>query len=775
MKTSSRRPSSAALLLVAVAAVAVRPAAAASVQHPAQEASSWSVQVVDRRSGAPLDGVRVAFPDYGVARFTDGTGTVPGQGSRRSIRIVVVRLGYADMDTTVVIPRTGGKMVQVGLDRAAIALPPLTVAAERRTTSRELHRLMFDREVAVGAIGITQTEIQAVPPVGEPDVFRSLQAFAGVSSVNDMTGQLFVRGGGADQVAVLVDGAPVFGPYHMLGLFGTFNPEAVESVEFFRGSVPARYGGSLSGVLSATQHMGGSSGTRLRGGLSVLGLRVTADGALPWGGVRWLAAGRRASVDVARLGMPYSFQDMNLGVEVHPGEEHRVRLSAFASTDNFEWDSEGPSGFGSFRSEWSNVASSLSWAWARGDRISSRFVAYHSRYRGSRTEGAAEAPIAGSATTSRIGASGARAGLTVRGEHTGFRAGVALEQGPVQLIGSEQGGYAEGAASGSYLHATAFVEGERWIGPLRLAPGVRVGSERRSAQTFVEPRLSLRWRMSSFAVSASLDRNYQFISVLRDAYSLVPGARMWFLHGEKQPAAVADGASVSVDAWKGDDWTATVAGWARRFRGTPHWRPAQSRTLSELEFHDGTAHGVDATVQKHGGRLRGWVSYQWAKVKYSDRNGDEYYPQWDRRHEAEGVLAADVLDDLTLSLRATVGSGAPFWFPAGGFSALRFDPLQSPGPPNYWTGSDQITIWSNAQARVPTYARYDLAVRYSIRWGSWSLTPYASVVNATGRENILHYEFVGYRNGDDESSGWGDPWYQQQLPLVPFVGIDFSF
>ena len=199
------------------------------------------------------------------------------------------------------------------------------------------------------------------------------------------------------------------------------------------------------------------------------------------------------------------------------------------------------------------------------------------------------------------------------------------------------------------------------------------------------------------------------------------------------------------------------------------------RNLSELEFHDGTAHGIDATVQKHGGRLRGWVSYQWAVVRYSDHDAAEYHPQWDRRHEAEGVLATDVSDDLTVSLRGTVGSGAPFWFPAGGFSALRFDPLQGGGAPTYWTGSDNITIWSGVQGRVPTYARYDLSVRYSMRWGSWSIVPYASVVNVTGRENILHYEFVGYRNRSDEESGRGEPWYQQQLPLVPFVGIDFSF
>lgn len=97
------------------------------------------------------------------------------------MRVLATRLGYADLDTLVQVPQDGS-VVEFRLERDAVALPPLTVAAERRMTSRELHRTMFDREVVVGAVGMTQAEIKAVPTVGEPDVFRSLQAAAGIES-----------------------------------------------------------------------------------------------------------------------------------------------------------------------------------------------------------------------------------------------------------------------------------------------------------------------------------------------------------------------------------------------------------------------------------------------------------------------------------------------------------------------------------------------------------------------------------------------------------------
>ena len=578
------------------------PSLARGAQVPSPGA--WAVRTVDDPTGNPLDGALVSYPEHGTTRLTDGRGLAEGQGpggSGSRVRVMITRLGYAVMDTLVAVP-AAGVVVDLRLVRSAIALPALTVEAERRMTSRELHSVMFDREIAVGAVGVTQAEIKAVPPLLEADLVRSLQAFAGVSSVNDYSGELFVRGGGSDQVAVLLEGAPVFAPYHLFGYFGAFNTDAIESVEFYRGSIPARYGGALSGVVSARQVTGADDGTRLSGGISLLGLRIAASGAVPWGGVRWLAATRRASVNVARIDFPYAFHDLNLGVEAHPAERHRVRVSLFASNDDFTWDG-GQQTRSSAVSEWANLASSATWSWVRDHRLASEVTAYYSRYDASRTVGGLDPsyPV----TTNLISAAGLRAGVTFRGERVGARAGVAVEGGPDKLWTRGRGGYVDGDLSASYLHASAFTEFEGWLGPFRLAPGVRFGSERRSGRTFFEPRFSVRFKAAAFAVSASVDRTYQFMSVLRDAYALEPGAPMWFLHGPGQPVSAADGASVSVDAWRGEDWTASAAAWTRRFRNAPHWRPLLSRDPSAVEFHDGNARGLEVMVQRHiGSRAR---------------------------------------------------------------------------------------------------------------------------------------------------------------------------
>lgn len=737
-----------------------------------RQGESWRLRFVDEESGAPLASVLVSFPDLSETRLTDSLGVASTESEADALRIVATRVGYARMDTLVTRPEDG-TMVEFRLRRSAIVLPSLTAEAVRvGTDSRELARQMFEREVAIGAVGMTSTEVRAVPAVAEADVFRSLQSLSGVASVNDFGAELFVRGGAADQVAVLFDGAPVFGPYHMFGMFGLFNSDVIESAEFYKGSIPARYGGSLSGVVSARQRAGSATGTRFNGGVSGLGIRAALEGNLPWAGARWLVGGRKATVDFAGVDAPFSFHDLNLGLHFFPSEEHRLGVSLLASEDCFTWDflDVGES----FGSDWSNLVSSINWSWVRGSRITSDVSGFFSRYTGQLTVGVEDA---GLLTRNRIGAGGVRAQIAVRGETTGMRTGLLVEGGPVSLRGDAPGAYMWGEASGTLLHASAFAEIEHWIGALRLAPGVRLGTERNSARVFAEPRLSARYHMGAFAVSGSLSRSTQFLSMLRDDRHVVPGAPMWFLRGEAEPASLADGIGVSLDYWRDGTWTGSAMAWARRFTDIPSWYPESVRDLSALAYHSGTSYGWEVRLQRHAGLLRGWVSYQWGRVELRDGVDQEYWPRWDRRHELDATLNLEDFRGFSASLRATVGSGTPFWFPAGEFYVLRYDPRgwhpdqDTPENPirGLGPGRDWFSILSNVQGRMPYYGRVDLAIRYTGSWRGLSIVPFLSVPNITARQNVLTYRAA---SAGSEHRGLVPI---RQLPVFPFLGVDFRF
>ncbi len=121
-----------------------------------------------------------------------------------------------------------------------------------------------------------------------------------------------------------------------------------------------------------------------------------------------------------------------------------------------------------------------------------------------------------------------------------------------------------------------------------------------------------------------------------------------------------------------------------------------------------------------------------------------------------------------------MGTGGPFWFPAGAYDALRFGPeqlLQEDPFGSYLTELDVMIIWSDAQGRLPVYARLDLSVRRAFRWGSWKLIPYLSVVNAGNRKNVLRYNFTGFTELDEPYTFKPG----RQMPLSPSIGIDFRF
>ena len=738
------------------------------------------MRTLDAVSAAPLADVFVSFPDHGQSRYTDSLGVVAApRGLEGRIRVGARLLGYADLDTTFAVPPPGAT-VDLLLARSAVELPPLTVEAERAgANSRDLAREMFEREVAVGALGVTQTEVDAVPAIGEADVFRSLESFSGVTNTTDYTTEMYVRGGDFDQIAVLFEGAPVFGPYHMLGMFGLFNGEAVESVEFYRGAIPTRYGGSLSGVLDVRQRVGTRWGTRFSGGLSLLGLRLAAGGSAPWADGEWLAAGRRATIALSALEAPYSFQDFNLGIELHPREEHRVDFSLLATNDEFNWaiDFFG----GSVDAKWTNLVSSVTWSWVRGNSLTTDATAYASGYDvtlGIGREGTAPT------TRNRVAVAGVRGQVTVRGDRTGIRAGLVAEGGPVSILGTEPGAYFGGEAESTYLHGFLFAEVEQWIGPLRLGPGVRVGGEGSAARAFVEPRLSARLYLGPLAVSASLDRAHQFRSVLRDDRFIFPGPPVWSVRERGEPIPVAEGFSVAADYWRAERWTASAGFWARRLRNMPRWRPERLRDLSALEHHHGRAHGWEVSLQRHGTHVLGWASYQWSKVTLEDSQGREYLPTWDRQHEFDATLAVREVFGASVSLRARVATGTPFWYPAGTYYGLTYNPvahlpgLHSPdNPPSGLDYSDATyTILSDVQGRLPYYGRVDLSLRYAFRWGTRRIEPFASVPNITGRENV--YGVWPTRGLHDVSvlpPGLRYAGPLLQLPPIPSIGIDFRF
>src|SRR5689334_6581240 len=167
---------------------------------------------------------------------------------------------------------------------------PVMLPAVRSDTTR-IERRLFESKPNVSNLSISARDLGSAPRFfAEADVLRALQLMPGVEARNDYSAGMNVRGGEADQNLVLLDGYPIYNPFHFGGLFGTFIDPAVGRVEMQTGGFPARYGGRLSSVFDVQSAEDNRTGLHGTSEVSLVATSLSLGGALGSRG-SWLVSG----------------------------------------------------------------------------------------------------------------------------------------------------------------------------------------------------------------------------------------------------------------------------------------------------------------------------------------------------------------------------------------------------------------------------------------------------------------------------------------------------
>jgi hypothetical protein len=630
---------------------------------------------------------------------------------------------------------------------------------------------------------MTRQEVRALPTVGEPDVLRALQALPGSVTTNDFDAQLYVRGGGPDQNLFVLDGARVFGPYHLFGMNGAFNPDAVERVEFFRGALPARFGGTLSSVVALEQREGTTGRPAFEGGVSLLGARLGARGGLPSSRGGWMVAGRRSHADlVFGAAMPYAFYDAQARGSYALTPRQRVQGAVFLSSDRFGLF--GDDAAESLQSRWQNGVGTVQWSLEAPDGWSATTALTVSRYDGSLR---AAAPGALAPASNAVRVATARVEGTRGSPGRLLHVGAMLEGGVVTLDGADvPGSFLQGSARGRYALPALYAEAERTLGRVRLAPGVRFMLDARGqggAPLALEPRLGARVRVTdSVALTLGLARTHQVVSALRDARTIVPGTPFWFVHPAGAPASRGDGLTAELTSplgLPGGGWQATLGGYARRFVDVPQWRPSGARDLASVSYDDGRALGLEFGLRRDGARASGWLGYGWSRTRLTDAvTGGQYAAVWDRRHTMNAAALLRPTSRLRFSTQVSYGTGNPLWPYVADVVAPRFEPFLG-----RTDAGRLVPLWGTEQVRLPSYFRVDVGVRTDVRLFGFPIEPYFNLQNLTRRRNVLYYSpradaFLRDPGGTPVPPGTGTtrlvPTLMPAFPL-PTFGIDVRF
>ena len=249
----------------------------------ASAAVKVSGTVLEAESGNPLPGV-VIFDERTssyVRSDTDGHYSISLPTGENSLHFNM----EAKEDLTLRLNVLGEGSLDVVMTDKVTNLKGTVIVAE----SMKEHRT-----IGMGISTISTQTISKIPSAfGEGDIVKAVLTLPGVKSVGEVSGGFNVRGGSADQNLILYNDNTIYNPSHLFGLLSAFNPDLIDGVELYKSSIPARYGGRISSVLSVSSNEGDTK--RIKGslGIGLLTSRAHIEG--PIGGKTTFMAGGRIS------------------------------------------------------------------------------------------------------------------------------------------------------------------------------------------------------------------------------------------------------------------------------------------------------------------------------------------------------------------------------------------------------------------------------------------------------------------------------------------------
>ncbi len=185
---------------------------------------------------------------------------------------------------------------------------------------------------------------------GELDILRATHLLPGVQTGADGLGGLHVRGGNSDQNLVMLDGVPIYNPFHLAGIISVFNNSAIKSAQLSKGNFPARYGGRLSSVLDVRTREGNTKEISGEFGISMFSINGLIEGPISKGKGSFLLSGRQSLLNFYvkpisktlnenqnRDGQSsYNFYDLNAKLNYKISKKDKLFLSLYYGNDEFE-------------------------------------------------------------------------------------------------------------------------------------------------------------------------------------------------------------------------------------------------------------------------------------------------------------------------------------------------------------------------------------------------------------------------------------------------------
>lgn len=751
----------------------------------------------DADTGEPVLYANVSLQNTGIGAATDNSGYYiitnipPG-----NYILQVMVIGYERIEKPISV--VGGLE-----ERHDFEIAPNFIEGQEVVVTGERQR--FEKEIEVSAVSLSMRDVKTMPAFVEADIFRTLQLLPGVQSSSDFSSALVVRGGSPDENLIMLDGIEIYNPFHLGGVFSTFNADAIADAEFLAGGFPAKYGNRISSVLSITGREGDSKHSKLFGGkrlgeyfdvsqvrgeVNLLSSKLLLEGPIAKGS--WMFSGRRTYFDqVARLyywaidepmDWKYYFYDFQGKVIQNLNPSNRLSFSHYKGRDRIAFELEQSDAEVSFGWDWGNSTKSVEWRWIPNSRFVSTLSAANTTYEFDVELKYSSTDSGGTTAGSQFIVYNEIDDWTIKenldwyisSDHT-VTMGLEVKDLGVRFnIGDGDINFIDEKEDNMIYSA---ILQEKWQpNPvIMLQGGIRVSKYSAHEDLYYEPRLGFKYLLNKdLALKGAWGKYNQFIFTAQDEDAILSIVDFWNPIPENYKAKSVEHYILGIEQWLGEGWFASIEGYYKPYSNTLVINPNQSFIDPNDDYTEGTAevYGAEFLLKKNSGKLSGWfgLSYMNSSQEFDfnddgmivESEGEVYKSKYDQPYSVNLVLnyAASKKNNFGLTVS---GSSSNLYTPTVGYiytqNGSSFDYS------NPYTNLTEIKGNRNS-ARYPDYFRMDVSYSRSIRPFNIEGLFKVQIINVTNHFNTFVYNW-DLSAGTVEGIG--------MFPFLPTFGVEFKF
>ena len=760
--------------------------------------ASISGFITDHSKGEPLAFTNIVLKgsNFGAASSVNGYFVIPDI-SPGQYTLKAMMMGYENYEQEIQLSANEDIRLDISLKVQAVQGDVVTVTAERTR---------FENKIDVSRINLNLREIKAAPAFIESDVFRSLQLLPGVSSQNDFSSALIVRGGSPDENLILLDGAEIYNPYHIGGIFSTFNADAIANAEFYAGGFTAEYGGRLSSVLEITTREGDSKNGRffkntsignyfdisnIKGEVNILSSKILLEGPIAKGS--WLLSARRTYFDkLAQIyywakdepqNWQYYFADLQLKITQKINTKNHFTFSSFGGNDLLAFTlSPNEINEIGFDWNWGNRTNSLNWRYIPNSLLFSELSLSATDYQFDVDLSFAQLDSAGNKSETSILINNTVSDINIEESITLFlskkhqvKTGINLKfismkfnyhMNDLDLFNINRSPYI----------ADAYIQDQWKVSVLlSIQAGLRLSKYELHDKVYVQPRFGLKYNINENSkLKLSLGKYDQFLFTTNDDNEILRVVDFWEPVPPNLDAQSSLHMIAGIEQWLSEGFTLSFETYYKPYLNVLDANPGNNPADDTDDFIQGTgkAYGVEILLKKQTGRFTGWLGYAYARVRkemdlnqdgvVSEADDEKYYLKYDTPNRINIVLNYQLNKKNSFSLSANYQNGQRYTpivgkvFNRNGFTDMLY-------PYNQLS-----TIDGNINsATYPDYLRVDAGwVRNVSPFGIKGKLK-LQIINISNHFNVLMYNWQhGYSPSRVTAVG--------MFPVIPSFGLEFE-